>query len=425
MEKYRKRIVDSILERKLRSSGAVLIEGAKWCGKTTTAEQIAKSTLYMNDPKNTAQNRRLASLDPSLLLDGEKPRLIDEWQIAPELWDAIRFSVDHSNGYGQYILTGSASPVRSEKMTHTGTGRFSWLLMRTMSLFESGESTGEVSLKDLFAGDNKVSGHNKLDLQDIAFVTCRGGWPQTLEIEDPDTALEPAFNYYESIIHNDMGLPGISNRNPHRLTRFMSSYSRNIGTQTSVAKIRADILANDSSSFSEDTAYSYINALKQIFVIEDLPAWNPNLRSRTAIRTSDTRYFMDPAIGTASLGIGPKDLVNDLNTFGGLFENLCIRDLRIYADANNGAAYHYRDKDGLECDAVIHVRGGKYGLIEIKLGGDDAIEHGAETLKKLTRKLDTDKMSEPSFLMVLTAIGDFSYMREDGVLVVPIGTLRD
>ena len=424
MEKYKSRIADEILERKLKGKGAVLIEGPKWCGKTTTAEQISKSVLYMADPANQEQNLTLADINPALLLTGDTPRLIDEWQLAPKLWDAIRFEVDHRGEEGQFILTGSAVPVDSKKRVHTGTGRFSWLLMRPMTLYESGESTGTVSLKDLFDGLSTINGINNLSLEDIAYLCCRGGWPRSIFL-DKEIALDSAFDYYDAIINSDISRVDGVNRNPERVKNLMRSYARNIGSQASVETIKNDMINNDSFALDTDTVFSYINALKKIFVIEESPAWNPNLRSKTAIRTSDTRYFIDPSIATASLGIGPEDLINDLNTFGLVFETLCIRDLRVYAESINGNVYHYRDSSSLECDAVIHLRNGSYGLVEIKLGGDKLIDEGAKNLIKMQNKIDTEKMKKPSFMMVLTATGNYAYKRDDDVYVIPVGCLKN
>ncbi|HIT37746.1 MAG TPA: ATP-binding protein [Candidatus Onthousia faecipullorum] len=424
MEKYKSRIADEILERKLKGKGAVLIEGPKWCGKTTTAEQISKSVLYMADPANGEQNLTLADINPSLLLTGDTPRLIDEWQLAPKLWDAIRFEVDHRGEEGQFILTGSAVPVDRNKIVHTGTGRFSWLLMRPMTLYESGESTGTVSLKDLFDGLSTINGINNLSLEDIAYLCCRGGWPRSIFL-DKDIALDSAFDYYDAIVNSDMSRVDGVNRNPLRVKNLMRSYARNIGSQASIETIKNDMVNNDSFDLDTDTVFSYINALKKIFVIEESPAWNPNLRSKAAIRTSDTRYFIDPSIATASLGIGPEDLINDLNTFGLVFETLCIRDLRVYAESINGNVYHYRDSSSLECDAVIHLRNGSYGLVEIKLGGDRLIDEGAKNLIKLQNKIDTEKMKKPSFMMVLTATGNYAYKRDDDVYVIPVGCLKN
>lgn len=421
---YKDRIADRLLIRKLAGKGAVLLEGAKWCGKTTTAEQIAKSVLYMSETGKVEQNKQLAKINPSLLLKGDKPRLIDEWQVAPALWDSIRFEADHSSQLGLFILTGSSVPADMSEVIHSGTGRIGWLRMRPMSLWESGDSTGEVSLEELFKTPQCISGLASMDLERIAFLVCRGGWPLAVSM-DEDIALDQAFDYVEAVEKRDISLVDGVNRDSGRAHRLLRSYARHQGAQASYGTIKADLIANESDSFSEDTIASYINALKKIFVIEDAEAWNPNLRSKTAIRIADTRYFADPSIATAALGLGPADLIGDLNTFGLIFETLCIRDLRVYAEALNGKVYHYRDKTGLECDAVVHLRNGSYGLIEIKLGGDDLINAGADTLKELAGKIDTDRMKQPSFLMVLTAVGPYAYRREDGVYVVPIGCLKD
>ena len=422
MKNYKKRIADEILQKKLKGKGAVLIEGPKWCGKTTTAEQIAKSILYMANPENKEQNLMLADINPSLLLKGNTPRLIDEWQIAPKIWDAIRFEIDHRKNEGQFILTGSAVPADKNLITHSGTGRFAFLLMRPMTLYESLESNGSVSLKDLFTNKN-INGINNLSLEDIAYLCCRGGWPRSISMEK-EIALEQAFDYYDATINSDISKVDGIHREPTRVKNLIKSYARNIGSGASTQVLKNDMINNDSFSLDNDTVLSYINALKKIFVIEEAPAWNPNLRSKTAIRTSNTRYFVDPSIAVAALGIGPEDLINDLNTFGFVFENLCVRDLRVYAESLNGSLYHYRDAC-LECDAVIHLRNGDYGLIEIKLGGDKLIEEGANNLIKLKNKLDTTKMKSPAFLMILTGVGNYAYKRKDNIYVVPIGCLKN
>jgi len=424
MKVYKKRIADDILKRKLEGKGAVLIEGPKWCGKTTTAEQVAASVLYMDDPEKKAQNITMAELSPKRLLAGETPRLIDEWQLAPKLWDAIRFEVDHRGEMGQFVLTGSAVPADTKEIAHTGTGRFTWLTMRPMSLYESGDSTGQVSLRELFQGADDVVGESDIDLDRLAFLTCRGGWPQAIDMRD-EIALDQAVDYYDAVVNSDINRADGVQKNPERVKRLMRSYARNQGTQIANTVIAEDVSGSGVISMSDETTAQYIDALRKIFVVEDMPAWNPNLRSKAAIRTLDTRYFVDPSIAAAALGIGPEDLLNDLNTFGFIFETLGVRDLRVFADALNGTVYHYRDKDGLECDAVVHLRNGAYGLIEIKLGGDRLIEEGAKSLLTLSGKLDTAKMKQPSFLMVLTGTGDYAYRRTDGVFVVPIGCLKD
>lgn len=421
---YKHRIADGILEKKLRSKGAVLIEGPKWCGKTTTAEQQARSILYMDNPASFESNLQMAEIDPGILLEGDTPRLIDEWQLAPKLWDTMRFEVDHRHQVGQFILTGSAVPSDEESMKHSGTGRFSWLTMRPMSLYESGESNGKVSLSHLFESRENIVATNNLRIDDIAFLICRGGWPFACSLQG-DAALAQAFDYVDAVIKKDVSRVDGTNRNITTTRLLMRSYARNQGSQATIGTIVADMMTNDENEIGVKTAGSYLDALRKIFVIEDSEAWNPNLRSKTAIRTANTRYFIDPSIGTAVLGLGPKDLINDLNTMGLFFETLCVRDLRIFADALDGQVFHYRDKSGLECDAVIHLRNGRYGLVEIKLGGDRLINEGASNLLALVDKINTDKMKEPSFLMVLTGAGDFAYRRKDGVYVVPIGCLKD
>ena len=425
MKQYRPRIADKMLSRRLMGVGAVLIQGPKWCGKTTTAEQQAKSVVYMDDPEYMDQNIELASLSPKKLLAGATPRLIDEWQLAPQLWDAARFEVDHRDEEGQFIFTGSAVPADTDKIHHSGTGRFAWLTMRTMSLYESGESTGEVSLNDLFIKpDVDVFGTNNLNIDSIAWLICRGGWPRATTI-NKEVALDMAYRYYEAVVNNDVSRVDNVRRDAERTKRVLRSIARNQCAQISVNTICADIESNDTVSANRLTITSYLDTLKKIFVLEDSLAWNPNLRSKTAIRSSETRYFSDPSIGVAALGIGPNDLINDLSTMGLFFESMCVRDLRVYADALEGTIYHYRDSKGLECDAVLHLRNGSYGLIEIKLGGEKNIEEGAKNLKLLASKIDTTKMKAPSFLMILTGTTKYAIRREDGVYVVPIGCLKD
>ena len=425
MSTYRHRIADYMLAERLRRKGAVLVEGPNWCGKTTTAAQQAKSILYMADPMSRQQNLQAAKVNVQHLLKGETPRLIDEWQIAPSLWDSVRFEVDQRSGYGHFILTGSSVPPSIDDIFHSGTGRFSKLKMRTMSLYESQDSSGEVSFRDLFENpQSSLNGSSNIDINRLAFLICRGGWPGALDLKEKD-ALAQAYDYYDLVCDSDISRVDNVERNPQRVRLLMRSYARHQGTMATIGTILADMKANETSSLSDNTVYDYINALKKIFVIEDMPAWNPNLRSKTALRTSDNRYFIDSAIATSALGASPNDLINDLNTMGLLFETLAVRDLRVYADALDGQVYHYRDKKGLECDAILHLRNGLYGLIEIKLGGDDLIEEGANSLKKLADEIDTTRMKSPSFMMVLTGVGDFPYRRDDDVIVVPIGCLKD
>ena len=423
MKEYLARVSDKLLLEHLESKGAVLVEGAKWCGKTTSAKHFAKSYIEMDRPDMTEQYQSMAKIKPSGLLEGETPHLIDEWQISPSLWNAVRYEVDQRDEFGQFILTGSSVPAELAESTHTGTGRIVRMKMRPMSLYESKDSNGQVSLGDMFNGKD-ISGSDEHTLDDIAYLICRGGWPKAIG-PSPKVALKQSRDYFDAVVNDDISRVDGVKRDPERTKRLMRSYSRNIATQAALETIRDDVKINDTDTFDKETVYSYLNALKKIFVIEDSRAWNPNLRSKTAIRTTDTRYFVDPSIATASLGMGPMDLMNDLNFMGLIFENLCVRDLRIYADALDGEVYHYRDKTGLECDAVIHLRNGKYGLIEIKIGGDDLINEGAESLISLSTKIDTDKMLKPSFMMVLCGVAPFAYKREDGVFVVPISCLKD
>lgn len=420
---YKPRIADKLLKEQLEATGVVLIQGPKWCGKTTTAEQAAKSVVYMDDPTRREQYKIFSETNPMALLQGDAPHLIDEWQIAPNLWDVARFDVSHRHLVGQYIFTGSAVPPDKSKIQHTGTGRFAWLTMRPMSLWESGESNGALSLGAMFSGNapTAVVSQEK-SLRDLCFLICRGGWPGVLQLPASASLLQ-ARNYVDAVAHNDVSRVDGVNRDAEFTYRLLRSYARHQGQQTPLSTIVADLRSNEGASMSDNTVSSYISALKKIFVIEDMPAWNPNLRSKTAIRTSDNRYFVDPSIAAAAMGIGPDDLMSDLNTMGLLFETLCVRDLRVYADALDGKLYHYRDKSGLECDAVIHLRNGRYGLIEIKLGGESLIDEGAANLNKLAGKIDTTKMREPSFRMVLTGVGAYGYQRPDGTWVVPVSCL--
>ena len=415
MKKYKIRIADKILQKKLDAKGAVLI-------KTTTASQIAKSILSMQNPEEKEQNIRLAELSPSRLLNGKTPRLIDEWQLAPKLWDAVRFEVDKRDEFNQFILTGSAVPADLKEITHTGTGRISRMLMRPMSLFESQESNGSVSLSELFSGKTDIDGENTIDIDELAFLICRGGWPKAIDLKQ-NIALSQAIDYYDAVVNSDISRVDNIERNPERAKRLLRAYARSIGTQTKLTSLSDDV-NEDNNLGTNPTIYNYINALQKIFVIEDSHAWNPNLRSKTAIRTTDTRYFTDPSIAAAALGLGPNDLIDDIKTMGFFFENLCIRDLRVYADSLDGTIYHYRDKNGLECDAVIHLRNGTYGLIEIKLGGDKAIEEGKYTLNKLAKNIDYNIMKKPSFKMVITGTGKYAY-KDGDTFIIPIGCLKD
>lgn len=420
---YKKRIADQLVAERLEEVGAVLIEGPKCCGKTTTALQQAKSTVMLANPEELQKSKIMIATDASRLLNGATPRLFDEWQTIPELWDNIRYEVDNRNAEGQFILTGSAVPVTSDKIVHSGAGRFAWVTMRPMSLWESEESTGEVSLQALFDGQLRINGENKHTLEDIAFMLCRGGWPSSLN-RSSRAALRVARDYYDAVVKTDFIRVDGTLRNQTRSRMLLRSLARLQGTQTAISVIRQDMLANDESSLAENTVASYIEALRNIFVVEDMPAWSTNLRSKTVIRTSPTRYFVDPSIAVAALGITPAELLDDMQTFGFLFEAMAIRDLRVYADALDAKVYHYRDKDELECDAVIELRNGRYALVEIKIGGMDNTLIAAKQLQKLAKKINTEKMGEPAFCMVLTAVGDEAYRLEDGTLVVPIGCLK-
>ena len=426
--KYLPRIADKILQDKLESKGAVLIRGPKWCGKSTTALQKSKSILNLNDTAAFQQNIELAKIDPAMLLQGDIPRLIDEWQEIPSLWDSVRNEVDMRREVGQFILTGSATRLREDirkQIHHTGTGRFAFVNMYPMSLYESGESTGEVSLEELFNQPEIIRGSNKLNLKDMAYLVCRGGWPFGIDHQlSVKASLSQALDYVDVVVEEDISRVDGVDRNPYLARLIMKSYARNQGGQTPITKIRNDVMANEHSSITEETVSKYINALRQIFVVKDLDAWNPNLRSKTSIRTTPTRYFIDPSLSTASLRIGPEDLMNQIIDFGFFFETLCIRDLRVYSEALDGDLFHYRDSNGLECDAVVHLRNGIYGLIEIKLGGDKLIEDGVKNLNKLSAILNTEKMGEPSFRMILTAVGAYAYRRTDGIYIVPVGCLK-
>ncbi len=420
-ENYLRRISDDKLRILLSAMGAVLIEGPKWCGKTRSAEEVAGSVLYMQDPDTAKANKLIAQTKPSLLLDGETPRLLDEWQVAPELWNAVRFAVDKRRAKGQFILTGSVIPTRTDDM-HTGTGRIARMKMRTMSLYESGDSTGEISLGALFDGNNIMEGHSGLTIEKLALVINRGGWPVVAQETDEKIALTVAADYVEAVANEDISKADEIEKNPDRVKALLRSISRNISSEARTSTILNDLTAND-ESLSQATVDQYVAALKKIFVIEDLPAWSAKLRSKTAIRTTAKRHFADPSIAAASLRATPKRLLSDFNTFGFLFESLCIRDLRVYAESIDGSVYHFRDKSGLEIDAVIQLADGRWGAAEVKMGAGE-IEDAASNLLKLRKAIDTEKMKEPSFLMVITGT-EYAFQLKNGVVVVPIGCLRN
>jgi hypothetical protein len=417
---YLTRTSDKEIQSALQSSGAILIEGAKWCGKTSSASKVAQSVLYMQDPDKMASYMAMADTKPSLLLKGEIPRLVDEWQMAPILWDAVRFEVDKRNEPGQFILTGSAVPL-DNVTAHTGTGRISRILMRPMSLFESLESNGLVSLHALFNGSQEEGCTSDLSIEKIAFALCRGGWPASVQ-RDQAPALRMARDYVEAVINYDVSRVDNIEKNPERVRLLLRSLARNVATLATQQTIKDDIEATD-ITVSEKTIALYINALRRIFVIEDLPAWSPSLRSRTAIRTSPKRHFVDPSIATAVLRMNPEGVLNDFKTFGFLFESLCTRDVRIYSQAIDGDVFHYRDKSGLESDLIIKLRDGRWAAVEVKLGNKQ-VEEAAQNLLTLKSKIDAEKMGEPSFLMVLTG-GQYAYRRNDGVWIVPVACLKE
>jgi len=417
---YLPRIADKLLKNALESAGAVLIEGPKWCGKTRTAEEIAASILYMQDPDKSESYLLAADTKPSLLLQGSTPRLLDEWQTAPVLWDAVRFAVDQRGENGQFIMTGSAVPVNNA-VKHSGTGRISRILMRPMSLFESGESGGGVSLRSLFDGAGTIESFSTISIEKLAFCLARGGWPASAGREE-NAILRRVYDYVDAIVNNDISRVDDVEKNPARVLALMRSLARNISTTAAITTIRDDIGA-DEKSLTEKSVSSYMNALRRLFVIEDLPAWGPALRSKTVIRTSPKRHFVDPSIAVAVLRASPDSLLKDFKTFGLLFESLCVRDLRIYAQILDGEVFHYYDKSGLEADAVICLKDGRWAAVEIKMGAKE-IEKAAKNLLALKERIDAGKMHEPSFLLVVTA-GEPAYRRDDGVFVVPIGCLRE
>ena len=429
MKEYRKRIVDEILDEKLSYIGAVLVEGPKWCGKTTTCEQHAQSVLYIDDPDMHEQYLEMAGAKITELLKGKSPRLLDEWQDIPELWDAIRFTVDHSDDDRHFILTGSAVVPENnrKKIHHSGAGRFAWVRMRPMTLWESGESSGEVSLTALMDGEEfSAASSSAIELDEMAVIVCRGGWPAAVARKDRvRAALNVSKDYFEAVVESDISRADGIPRDPARVRRLLRSYARLQGTQSSIAAIRRDIIANDMDGLSEDTIYSYLNALERIFVVENVRAWTPSLRAKEAIRSSEARYFVDPSIATVALNATPAGLMKDLRTFGCLFETLCMRDLRTYMETQRGYVFRYHDKTGLECDAVLEDAKGRYALVEIKLGGDRLIQEGIASLNAYSRLVELRKAPPPKFKMVLTAIGDYAYRRkEDGIIVCPISALR-
>jgi len=418
---YLPRIADKTMDAALQSSGAVLVIGPKWCGKTETAKQFAKSTLYMQDPDNAESYLKLASLKPSELLRGENPRLIDEWQDAPVLWNAVRFMVDHRKARGQFILTGSVVPTIAKNM-HSGAGRISRLTMRTMSLFESGESTGEISLTDLFDGKTGMIGSSGLSIDDIAYVLLRGGWPDSIKEKNIDIAMRTVQDYVEVLICDDMSRVDEKKRNPVRVRNLLRVIARHISAPVNNATILRDLAAHD-TMISDKTIADYTSALKKLYVIDELPIWSVSMRSKTAIRTTPKRHLTDPSIACVLLGANKERLFRDFNTFGLLFESLVIRDLRVYADSLKGNVFYYRDKQDNEVDAVIELTDGRWGAVEIKMGSNEE-DTAAKALLKFKKSVDTERMGEPAFLAIVTAT-QIAYKRDDGVWVIPLGCLRD
>ena len=420
---YLKRIIDDELKEKLSFAGAVQIKGPKWCGKTTSAKQVSSSVLEMQNPDLQDNYIELANTKPSLLLEGDKPRLIDEWQIAPKLWNAVRYSIDKTSLTNQYILTGSATPVDSDSL-HSGVGRFAIIDMKTMSLYESGDSNGKISLSDLMKGKRNIDGlTTDLEYEKIAYVLCRGGFPNAINL-DEKKALQISKNYLDVLCESDISKVDNTKRDPKLARAILRAYARQVSTIDSDKSMFEDIKANY-SDVSDTTIINYLKALKRLYIIEDIEAWNPNIRSKTAIRTSPKKSFVDPSLAVAALGCSKKELMLDINTFGLLFENLVNRDLSIYARKNGGIVKHYRDRYGLECDNIIHFEDGTYALVEIKLSGSRVAE-AEKHLLQLKGLIDdsSDIKIKPSLLMIVTGT-EMAYTTENGVLVVPIGCLKD
>ena len=418
---YIPRLIDNKIKTKLKTSGAVLITGPKFCGKTTTCKQIANTVHSFS----TKRNIDLYSIDSKKALLGSTPVLIDEWQNIPEIWDEIRNEVDNRGELGQFLLTGSILKLNYDEIIHSGVGRFSKVIMYPFSLYESNESNGLVSLNELFNNKNYdvFSANSNGSLEDIAFYICRGGWPTAINL-DRQYALEVSATYLDGIINYKSKDEKNYFSRPKIAELLIKSYARNISTEAPFTTIIKDIKESNNITMDDETFTSYLDKLYSLFVIEDIPAWNPNLRSKTAIRTTPTRHFIDTSIATQALGIYPNDLLNDINTFGLFFEDFCIRDLRIYADSIDGKLYHYRDSSNLEVDAIIHLKNGKWGAIEIKLGGEKLINEGIESLKKLYNKIDYSKFKTPEFLAVITATGP-CYKTKDGIYVIPLTMLKD
>ena len=420
MKEYIPRIVDDVLKNKLEYMGAVLIEGCKWCGKSTTARQFAKSYIEFQDPDKKMQYDKTVQTKPSIFLEGEKPRLFDEWQMYPVVWDSIRMDVDHTGLKGQYILTGSARPAEDSVM-HSGTGRISKLLMRPMSLYESGESNGSVSLNDVINGKD-IKGVSNLDFDNLIKAMMRGGWPESLNIIG-DNKYKLSKDYVKSLLNEDIKTVDGTIRNSQKMAAVLKSLSRNVSTNTSKTTLLEDVKTEFTSEISRPTLDDYLNALEKLYILEYVPATNLNLRSKTPLRVSPKIELVDPSLVVATLNLKRDDLINDLNFTGFIFENMCMRDLKIYADAIDARLSYYKDKNDFEIDCILETDNGKWGAIEIKLGAGE-IPLAADNLIDFKEKVDKDKYGEPSFLMVLTG-AELSYQRDDGVYIVSIGTLKD
>lgn len=422
MPVYYERYIEKQIERALRTSGALVVAGPKFCGKTTTCMRYQKSVMKLN----TAQTIRMASLNPAMVLKGEKPRLIDEWQKVPDIWNQVKNDLDEEYVFGKYILTGSSTPAEKTQIHHSGAGRITPIKMRPMSLFESKDSKGTVSLSGLFngVGLEEFDENKEFTLSDVAFLICRGGWPVSV-VSPKDIAVEITRNYYNSLfVFEDSDNEKFRNLKPETFRMILRSYARNISSEAPLSTILEDVRQSNERTMDPKTLSTYLDALKDLFILEDMEAWNPNIRSKTSIRSTPTRHFVDPSLACRALNIGPEDLMSDLKSFGLFFEDMAVRDLRIYADTIGGEARHYRDNAGLECDSVIHLENGKWAAVEIKLGGDKLVEEGAVSLNKLKNKMETKSdLPSPVFMMVLTATGPL-YRRPDGIFVVPINMLK-
>ncbi len=419
---YYSRLVEKEIELKLRTSGAVLVAGPKFCGKTTTCMLYQKSFVKLN----TRQSIAMARMNPRAMLNGEKPRLIDEWQKAPDIWNQVKDDLDFNYEFGKYILTGSSTPADKTEVHHSGAGRIAPVRMRPMSLWESKESVGIISLTDLFDGGEHFVWdlNNDFMMDDVAHLLCRGGWPISV-LAPKDISIEITKNYWNGLfVFEDCENERFRNKKPEVLKMIVRSYARHISTEAAISTVIADVRQSNERTMDPKTFDDYMEALKDLYIIEDMEAWNPNIRSKTSIRSTPTRHFVDTSIACMALGVMPEDLLHDLESFGLFFEDMAVRDLKIYAGTIGGEVRHYRDGSGLECDAVVHLEDGRWGAVEIKLGGDALIESGATSLRTLKKKIEekSDERS-PSFLMVLTAVGG-SYQREDGVYVVPINLLK-